>query len=46
MLDWVRRGMKESPEEVVGRVSRMTRGQLLSAIQNMAAGEGPSKPSP
>ena len=46
MLDWVRRGMKESPEEVVGRVSRMTRGQLLSAIQTMAAGEGPSKPSP
>ena len=46
MLDWVRRGMKESPEEVVGRVSRMTRGQLLSAIQNMAAGESPSKPSP
>ena len=46
MLDWVRRGMREPPEAVVGRVSRMTRGQLLSAIQNMAAGEGPSKPSP
>ena len=42
MLDWVRRGMKESPEAVVGRVSRMTRGQLLSAIQNMEAGPGPS----
>ena len=42
MLDWVRRGMKESPEEVVGRVSRMTRGQLLLAIQNMEAGSGPS----
>ena len=42
MLDWVRRGMKEPPEEVVGRVSRMTRGQLLLAIQNMEAGSGPS----
>ena len=34
LLDWVRRGMREPPEAVVGRVSRMTRGQLLSAIQN------------
>ena len=42
MLDWVRRGMREPPEAVVGRVSRMTRGQLLSAIQNMEAGPGPS----
>ena len=38
----VRRGMREPPEAVVGRVSRMTRGQLLSAIQNMEAGPGPS----
>ena len=42
MLDWVRRGMREPPEAVVGRVSRMTRGQLLSDIQNMEAGPGPS----
>ena len=37
--------MKESPEEVVGRVSRMTRGQLLAAIRNMAAGAVHQKPS-
>ena len=36
MLDWVRDGMRQPPEEVVGRVSRMTRGQLLLAIQNLA----------
>lgn len=36
-LDWVKGGMKEPPEEVVGRISRMIHGQLLSAIQNMAA---------
>ena len=36
MLDWVRDGMQQPPEEVVGRVSRMTRGQLLLAIQNLA----------
>ena len=38
MLDWVRGGMKEPPEQVVGRVSQMTHGQLRSAIENMAAG--------
>ena len=43
MLDWVKTGMKEPPEQVVGRVSRMTHGQLLAAIQNMAAGPAPSK---
>ena len=37
MLDWVKGGMKEPPEEVVGRVSRMSHGQLLGAIRNMAA---------
>ena len=37
MLDWVRDGMQAPPEEVVGRVSLMTRGQLLLAIQNLAA---------
>lgn len=37
MLDWVRCGMKEAPEQVVGRVSRMSHGQLLGAIRNMAA---------
>ena len=36
MLDWVKRGMRETPEQVVGQVSRMCRGQLLSAIQNLA----------
>lgn len=29
--------MQAPPEEVVGRVSLMTRGQLLLAIQNLAA---------
>ena len=43
MLDWVRGGMKEPPEEVVGRVSRMTRGQLSNAIRNMAEGAALSK---
>ena len=37
MLDWVRSGMREPPEAVVGRVSKMTRGQLLLAIQNLSA---------
>ena len=37
MLDWVRCGMKEAPEQVVGRVSRMSHGQLLGAIRNLAA---------
>ena len=36
MLDWVRGGMRGAPEEVVGRVSRMARGQLSHAIRNMA----------
>ena len=42
MLDWVKGGMGEPPEQVVGRVSRMTRGQLLAAIRNLA--EEPSAP--
>ena len=42
MLEWVKNGMKEPPEELVGRISRMLRGQLLSAIQNMADGPLPS----
>ena len=45
MLDWVKGGMRESPEQVVGRVSQMVRGQLSAAIRNMAAGPLPSKAS-
>ena len=45
MLDWVKNGMKEPPEQVVGRVSRMVRGQLPAAIRNMAAGPAPSEES-
>ena len=37
LLDVVEDGMQAPPEEVVGRVSLMTRGQLLLAIQNLAA---------
>ncbi len=36
MMDWVQNGMKESPEMLAGRLSRMTCGQLLLAIQNEA----------
>ena len=43
MLDWVKGGMREQPEQVVGRVSKMTRGQLLGAIRNMADGPALSK---
>ena len=42
MLDWVKSGMREPPEQVVGRISQMTHGQLLAAIQNMEASSGPS----
>ena len=35
-------GMKEPPERVVGRISQMTRGQLLLAIRNMAERPVPS----
>ena len=39
----IKNGMKEPPEQVVGRVSQMARGQLLAAIRNMAAGPVLSK---
>ena len=42
MLDWVKSGMREPPEQVVGRISQMTHGQLLAAIQNMEASSSPS----
>ena len=39
MLDWVKGGMKEPPELVVGRLSRMVHGQLQGAIENMSMGD-------
>lgn len=36
MMEWVQNGMKESPETLAAKLSRMTRGQLLLSIQNEA----------
>lgn len=36
MLDWVKRGFQETPETVVGQISRLANGQLDAAIRNMA----------
>lgn len=36
MLDWVKQGFQDTPETVVGRVSRLVHGQIAVAIGNMA----------
>ena len=36
LLEWVRTGMKEPPEEVAGRFSRMARGLFSAALRNLS----------
>lgn len=43
VLEWVKNGMKEEPEVLVGRVSQMVRGHLRLAIENMASQPPPSR---
>lgn len=35
LLEWIKNGMKEKPEEIVGLVNTITNGQLILAIKNM-----------
>ena len=45
VLDWVKSGLQQSPEELVGRMSVMLSGQLRGAIENLARGAAPSEGS-
>ena len=43
MLEWVRKGMKEDPGEIVERLSRLVNGNVSSALSNYAKGTNLSK---
>lgn len=42
MLDWVKSGFSQTPESVVGRLSRLVHGQIAAAVRNMARSGSPS----
>lgn len=43
MLEWVRKGMKEDPGEIVERLSRLVNGNVSSALSNYEKGTNLSK---
>ena len=43
MLDWIRKGMREDPERIVGRLSTLIHGDISRALEKYRTDRAPSR---